>query len=88
MLGLVENMSYFVSPDTGARFEIFGPSHGEETARQIGVPFLGRLPIDPEIAKLSDMGRIEEYQSDAFAPIARELVERVPEARRSPLAQG
>ncbi|MBN1657517.1 MAG: Mrp/NBP35 family ATP-binding protein [Anaerolineae bacterium] len=82
MLGLVENMSFFISPDTGKRFEIFGPSHGEETARQIGVPFLGRLPIDPEIAKLSDAGRIEEYSTEDFEPIAKELVKRVPEARR------
>ena len=81
ILGLIENMSYFECPDTGKRYEIFGPSHAEETARQIGVPFLGRLPIDPEIAKLCDAGRVEEYETEAFAPIAQELVQRVPEAK-------
>jgi Mrp family chromosome partitioning ATPase len=83
ILGLIENMSYFECPDTGKRYEIFGPSHAEQTAQQIGVAFLGRLPIDPEIAKLCDAGRVEEYAADAFAPIARELALRTPEAQRS-----
>jgi len=83
ILGLIENMSYFECPDTGKRYEIFGPSHAEETARQIGVPYLGRLPIDPEIARLCDAGRIEEYTSDPFASITHELTLRAPEARRT-----
>jgi ATP-binding protein involved in chromosome partitioning len=83
MLGLIENMSYFECPDTGKRYEIFGPSHAEETARMIGVPFLGRLPIDPEIAKLCDAGRLEEYSAEAFASIVKDLSKRTPEARQS-----
>jgi len=82
ILGLIENMSYFECPDTGKRYELFGPSHAEETARRIGVPFLGRLPIDPEIARLCDAGRIEEYAAEGFAPIARDLAMGLPEARR------
>jgi Mrp family chromosome partitioning ATPase len=73
ILGLIENMSHFECPDTGKRYEIFGPSHGQETARKIGVPLLGRLPIDPRIARLSDAGRIEEYTAEAFAPIAKQV---------------
>jgi Mrp family chromosome partitioning ATPase len=87
MLGLVENMSYYECPDTGKRYEIFGPSHAEETARRIGIPFLGRLPIDPEIARLCDAGRIEEYSAKAFAPIAKDLAKRTPEARLSNIMQ-
>ena len=83
ILGLIENMSYFECPDTGKRYEIFGPSHAEQVARRIGVPFLGRLPIDPEIAKLCDAGRVEDYGADAFRPIARELANRVPQARQA-----
>ncbi|MGD8463807.1 MAG: Mrp/NBP35 family ATP-binding protein [Anaerolineae bacterium] len=83
MLGLVENMSYFVCPDTGKQYEIFGPSHAEETAQRIGVPFLGRLPIDPEIAKLCDAGHVEQYETEAFEPIAEELAQRTPEARKA-----
>jgi len=81
ILGLIENMSYFECPDSGKRYEIFGPSHAEENARQIGVPLLGRLPIDPEIAKLCDAGRVEDYDASVFAPIARELAARTPKAQ-------
>jgi Mrp family chromosome partitioning ATPase len=83
MLGLIENMSYFECPVSGNRYDIFGPSHAEDTAQQIGIPFLGRLPVDPEIAQLSDAGRIEEYAADAFEAIAEDLADRVPEARRA-----
>jgi Mrp family chromosome partitioning ATPase len=87
ILGLVENMSYFECPDTGKRYDLFGPSHGEETAQLLGVPFLGRLPIDPAIATLCDAGRLEEYVAPAFAPIAHDLAERAPEARVSSFMQ-
>jgi Mrp family chromosome partitioning ATPase len=83
MLGLIENMSYFECPDTGKRYEVFGPSHAEETAQRIGIPFLGRLPIDPEIAKLCDAGQVEDYPGEAFVSIAKDLAGRTPEARRS-----
>jgi ATP-binding protein involved in chromosome partitioning len=82
VLGLIENMSYFECPDTGKRYDLFGPSHAEETARRIGVPFLGRLPVDPEIARLCDTGRIEDYSATAFASMARDLVAGLPEAGR------
>ncbi len=79
ILGLVENMSYFECPDTGKRYEIFGPSHAEQTARRVGVPFLGRLPIHAEIAKLCDTGNLEQYPPGPFDSIARDLAARVAE---------
>jgi Mrp family chromosome partitioning ATPase len=82
ILGLVENMSYFVCPDTGKQHDIFGPSRAEEMAARLGVPFLGRLPIDPEIARLCDLGRIEDYPADIFVPIAQRLAEGAPAAHR------
>ncbi len=85
LLGLVENMSYFVCPDSGRQYEVFGPSHGEEMARRLGVPFLGRLPLDPRISELCDGGNIEEYRAEAFVPVARALAQTAPEPRRSPL---
>jgi Mrp family chromosome partitioning ATPase len=78
ILGLVENMSYFVCPDTGKQHEIFGPSRSEGMAAWLGVPFLGRVPIDPNIAQLCDTGRIETYAGDVFAPIADQIVELTP----------
>ena len=71
ILGIVENMSYFVCPDTGKQHEIFGPSRGEKLARIAGAPLLGRLPIDPEAARLCDAGSIEDYESDAYRSLAR-----------------
>ena len=85
MLGLVENMSYFVCPDSGRRYEVFGPSHGQEMAQQMGVPFLGQLPLDPRVSALCDAGKIEEYPIEAFGPIARRLLESAPEPHRSPV---
>ena len=81
ILGVVENMSYVVCSDTGRRLEVFGPSKAETMAAQLGVPFLGRLPIDPQIAQFCDEGRIEEYRSDAFAVIAKQLAETTPQAK-------
>jgi len=67
VLGVVENMSYLVLPDTGKRLEIFGKSRGEEMAKSSGAPLLGKLPIDQELARLCDEGEIERYSSDAVA---------------------
>jgi len=82
ILGVVENMSYVVCPDTGRHLEVFGPGKAEAMATQLGVPFLGRLPIDPQIAQLCDEGRIEEYRSEAFAAIARRVSETAPRPSR------
>jgi ATP-binding protein involved in chromosome partitioning len=82
ILGLIENMSYWVCPDNGKQYDIFGPSHAEQMAARLGVPFLGRLPIDPEIARLCDAGRIEDYPAQVFVPIAQRLAEWAPPARR------
>jgi Mrp family chromosome partitioning ATPase len=73
ILGLIENMSYFVCPDCAGRHEVFGPSHAGDTARDLGVPLLGRLPIDPAIAVLCDQGRVEEYAGEAFRPIVERI---------------
>ena len=69
VLGVVENMSYLVLPDTGRKMEIFGKSKGEEMASASGAPLLGKLPIDPELARLCDEGEIEKYSSDAVSEL-------------------
>ena len=84
ILGLVENMSYFEAPDTGTRYEIFGPSHAKETASRLGVPLLGHLPLNRQIAELSDAGHIEEYPAVPFVPIAQTLIKTMPEAKEPP----
>ncbi len=61
VIGLVENMSYFVCPSCGEKHELFGPSAAQETADHFGINMLGRLPIDPAIAKVCDAGTIERH---------------------------
>ena len=66
VLGLVENMSYFVCPKCQEKVEIFGPSKGEEVAVVTGVPFLDKLPLDQRLAEHCDNGTVEKYSSDLF----------------------
>ena len=56
LLGLVENMSYFVCDDCGKRHHIFGHGGARAEAERLGVPFLGEVPLDPEIRERSDAG--------------------------------
>ncbi len=60
VLGLVENMSYFVCPDCGNKHYIFGESKIDETAAELGLPVLAKLPIDPQINRLVDDGKVED----------------------------
>lgn len=64
ILGLVENMSYLECPDCGKKLYIFGEGRSLEAAQNNGIPFLCRMPIDPQLAKLCDEGRIEDMQVD------------------------
>lgn len=78
ILGMVENMSYLRCPGCGKEIKVFGESHVEETAAEYGVPLIGRIPIDPEIASLCDKGRVEEIDGgylDSFAEILKALSE-------------
>jgi ATP-binding protein involved in chromosome partitioning len=56
VLGMIENMSYFDCPDNGKRYYIFGEGHTESRANDLGIPFLGCLPIDGQVAPASDRG--------------------------------
>lgn len=69
ILGLVENMSYLKCPGCGETMNIFGEPKGESLASSLGLPFLGAIPLDPAIAKLSDEGKIEEYSNSIVAGI-------------------
>ena len=59
VLGLIENYSWYQCPDCGARHAIFGESRLEEVARELGLPILARLPIDPALAAACDAGKVE-----------------------------
>ncbi|MDQ1339779.1 MAG: ATP-binding protein involved in chromosome partitioning [Campylobacterota bacterium] len=55
--GIVENMSYFIAPDTGTRYDIFGKDGGKNTALKYDIEFLGSIPIDMQIREFSDLGK-------------------------------
>lgn len=64
ILGIIENMSYAICPECGRHINIFGESKAEKVAEEMGIPFLGRLPVDPELAALCDQGMIERFNKD------------------------
>ena len=84
ILGLVENMSHVVCPTCGARIEVFGPSNAEHTLQLAGIPFLGRIPIDPHLAACCDAGEIERYESEAIAAIVEQVVAHMPKEKAKP----
>lgn len=64
ILGLVENMGYVKCPDCGKEIRLFGESRVEQTAQEFGLPVIGRLPVDPKLAKACDAGAIELFEAD------------------------
>jgi ATP-binding protein involved in chromosome partitioning len=79
LLGIVENMSYFVAPDTGKRYDIFGHGGARREAERLGVTFLGEVPLVMDIRESSDEGRpvVAAQPDGAEAKIYREIATRV-----------
>jgi Mrp family chromosome partitioning ATPase/predicted Fe-Mo cluster-binding NifX family protein len=73
IIGIIENMSYAVCPHCGETIRLFGESTTEAIARKWDVPFLGSLPIDPDLTRLCDTGHIEKisklYLQEAVAAL-------------------
>jgi ATP-binding protein involved in chromosome partitioning len=80
ILGVVENMSYYLCPHCSARHEIFGHGGGREAAARLDLPFLGELPLDPAIGRGGDQGRpvvvaaTDSEAADRFRQIAEGLL--------------
>ncbi len=83
ILGIVENMSYFVAPDTGTRYPIFGEGGGAKVAEEFGVPLLGQIPLEMETRRGGDtgmpvvVGQPTSAQAEAFRKIAAAVAARV-----------
>ncbi|WP_395515486.1 Mrp/NBP35 family ATP-binding protein [Pseudorhizobium flavum] len=82
LLGIIENMSYFVAPDTGARYDIFGHGGAQAEAARIGVPFLGEVPLTIDIREKSDSGTpvVAADPEGLAGQIYRDIALRVREA--------
>jgi ATP-binding protein involved in chromosome partitioning len=83
VLGVIENMSYFLAPDTGKKYDIFGFGGGERISKELSTPFLGGIPIDPRIREGGDNGLPMVYgipaakETEILMSISRELTEQV-----------
>jgi ATP-binding protein involved in chromosome partitioning len=83
VLGVVENMSYFVAPDTGTRYNIFGEGGGQRLSDEYGVPFLGAIPLGMKVREGGDSGvpvvvsDPDSPQAEAFRHVAEEVARQV-----------
>jgi ATP-binding protein involved in chromosome partitioning len=87
ILGVIENMSYFICSHCGGRTDIFGHGGGRDIADELGLEFLGEIPIDTDTRSAADRGEpiVDSAPDSAAAKVFRELAERV--AARCSVAQ-
>ena len=82
VFGIIENMSYFIAPDTGNRYEIFGHGGAASAAEELGLEFLGEIPLDQATREAADRGipvvqlEPESESSKAFMAIAERIAAR------------
>ncbi|MER8622486.1 MULTISPECIES: Mrp/NBP35 family ATP-binding protein [unclassified Mesorhizobium] len=87
LLGIVENMSYFIAPDTGKRYDIFGHGGARREAERLGVTFLGEVPLEMGIRESSDEGapvvasKPDSAEAKIYRGIASKVWDRVNEER-------
>ena len=73
VLGIVENYSYLVCPDCGKKIPVFGESHIDDVAESLGVPVLGRMPVDPKLAEAVEEERFYEADNQYLADAVNKL---------------
>lgn len=73
ILGIVENMSYFMCPECGKKHHIYGESKIDEIAEQYNTKVLAKLPINPDLASLIDQGKVEMFDCDCMENAANEV---------------
>lgn len=74
VVGIVENMSYFKCPDCGKESKVFGDSKIEELVEKFGTKLLAKMPIDPGLSDLVDLGKVETYDASEILKGAIELL--------------
>lgn len=90
VLGIVENMSYFLAPDTGKRYDIFGSGGAKAEAERLGVTFLGEVPLTIDVRESSDAGKpvVVAEPDGAQARTYRAIAEKVLEKLQAQNAAG
>jgi ATP-binding protein involved in chromosome partitioning len=83
IVGVVENMAYFICPDTERRHLIFGPSHANEVTTTANAPLLAQLPIDPNVAALCDAGMIENVNLPEISGLLEAFVRTAPVEKKN-----
>ena len=73
IVGLVENMSYLECPDCGRKISVFGESHIDEVAEELGVPVIGKMPIDASLAEAVENENFAEVSNDYLAEAVNKL---------------
>lgn len=90
ILGLVENMSGLVCPHCHKEIDLFGSRGGEFLAQKENIPLLGKLPLDPEVVRQGDAGRVNDLldkdtaYARAFNAMADEVIKRAGASRKTP----
>lgn len=79
VIALVENMSYFKCPECNKTYDIFGKSKIEETAKELNIDTVARMPIDPKFAELCDKGEIERFYADYLDNVAEKIEKLIKE---------
>ncbi|MFN0073746.1 MAG: iron-sulfur cluster carrier protein ApbC, partial [Chloroflexota bacterium] len=83
LIGVVENMSYFICPNCDEHHEIFGQGGGERISKHFGVPFLGKIPLQPRVRQGGDSGQPvvmthpDSAEAQAFAGVAKAIAAQV-----------
>ena len=85
IVGIVENMSSFICPHCQKEIDLFGSGGGEKAAHDLKVPFLGRIPVEPEMVKSGDSGQplVGFKNESSTAKIVDEIIEKIRKALKA-----
>ena len=73
VLGIVENYSYLTCPDCGKKISVFGESHIDEVAAELGIPVLGKMPIDPALSEMVENEKFYEVSNEYLADAVNKI---------------
>ncbi|MDE6441412.1 MAG: Mrp/NBP35 family ATP-binding protein [Clostridia bacterium] len=77
ILGIVENMSYIKCPDCGRKISVFGESGVDALALEYGIPAVAKLPIDPDLTKAADSGKLEEVENNYLSDFLDKVLKKI-----------